>query len=237
MPTQFLNGAERAIAVFFESLDQLARIHGPLDQQLEAEKLKSKEQDQDKGETDHLQGVHASVMTPRLQNEFVEFIKSLGEEHQLSFHIKLNSINGTSHIDNHLSFGPNMTTTLTRAPISVELAPMVYKRKYKSGYLLKEMNFEYYIADGDCNDESTPSLETRVAMTKDTVVVGIVMEANLDYEVQLEMNGESKYFEHFTKSVQFRFETDPFIGRDIGQFRIADVDNYFGSKLIPNNED
>ena len=225
MQNEFLLGAERQISVFFDALNALSNSNKTrVITEGETEVL-------GKDVRDGLSGLHSKVMTQELKIEIQQFLESLKQDHDLDFRIKLNTIDGISHRDNHLSFGTQ--TTLLRAPISVELAPMVYKRKYKGGYLFKEMNFEYFIQGGESEDESTPSLDTRVQMTKDLVVVGINVEAKLDFEVELLNNGEPKYFERFDKPVIFRFETEPFKGRDVGQFRICDVDNYFASKMIP----
>ena len=240
MPNEFTRGCERAIPVFFNTLQDIsANVKQKLKAKSALENTETDSNDHSKTtkDSDAATVKPLKIITAALHDDLEQFIHDLYQNHGLEFKINLISVNNVKHVENHLAFGQSLYTTLSIAPITVELAPMVYKRKYRTGYLFKEMNFEYYIPESDATDESTPTLNDRLEMTRQNVVVAIVVEANLDFNFSLEKDGESMYSEQITKNVLFRFETEPFVGREVGQFKIADVDNYFASALIPSLKD
>ena len=241
MPNEFTRGCERAIPVFFNTLQDIsANVKQKLKAKTTLENTEADSKDHSKTtnkDSDAAKVKPSKIITAALHADLEQFIHDLYQHHGLEFKINLISVNNIKNVENHLAFGPSMYSTLSIAPITVKLAPMVYKRKYRTGYLFKEMNFEYYIPESDATDESTPTLNDRLEMTRQNVVVAIVVEANLDFNFALEKDGNSMYSEQFTRNVLFRLETEPFVGRDVGQFKIADVDNYFASALIPSLKD
>jgi hypothetical protein len=161
---------------------------------------------------------------------------------ELQLEFRLNGISNFKKGENWMEFGPpsRVDSTLQKGQIHTELAPYVFWRydPETKKWLFREVTFEYDISPKDVDlseDElEPPPLQKRAELTRMGAVVGIDVVADIDATLIVrDPSDESKqWIESIRRPITFRFETTHFSGKYEGGWKIADVDNYFASKLL-----
>ena len=174
--------------------------------------------------------------------------------------IRLNSVSNFEKKDTWLCFGDKSiaTSTLNKAPVHTEIDPLVFWRHdaEKDHFYFSELNFEYAIKSKDVKGADNldqeldgPLLASRMEATKKGAVLGIDVAVDVDLTVAIkekenyiEKDGESgesaagtgfKWQTTIRRPMLFRFQTTHFHGQHYtGTWKIADIDNYFASKLF-----
>ena len=155
-----------------------------------------------------------------------------------------------------------VSSTLNKADIHTSIAPLVYWRHVpgSKAFFFSELNFEYALpasavpgSDNLKEDLTGPAFEPRLAATREGAVLGIDVSFDVDLTVSIYSNtlpstepGTDDNKEVSTQSdstsplwittirrpLLVRLETSHFTGRYNGGWKIADVDNFFASKLF-----
>ncbi|KAJ3191386.1 hypothetical protein HK101_007827 [Irineochytrium annulatum] len=126
------------------------------------------------------------------------------------------------------------TSTLLMGPIVGRLAPHAFTRRVKesgkSFMLFREVTFEYCLGGMEDPDNGASFQEKREAIKEGQVFgVDVEMEAEVHISVRRKVGedeepGELLYREKCTRDLMLRFESEHFIEKFKGSWRIADVD-------------
>jgi hypothetical protein len=220
---QFLAGAKTAVRRFFQLLQE--DIQKPVSN----EEIPSSE---------------ISLQDIVKRNLYQEIRYHHEQFHHLALQLefRLNSLSNFRRGDNWMEFGPasRVNSTLQKGQIHTELAPHVFWRydPETKKWLFREVTFEYDISpkDVDLSEEELepPPLQKRAELTRMGAVVGIDVIADIDATLIVkDPSDESKqWIETMRRPISFRFETTHFSGKYEGGWKIADIDNFFASKLL-----
>jgi hypothetical protein len=216
LETEFLGGAEMAITSFFELLNQNWNLENSDDGAL------------------HIK----DILSPGLYDTFKTQHSNLGEV--MNIDVRLNKLRNIRKEKIWVQFGPpdRVTTTLQKAPFHTLMAPSIgWRRDSKlEKWLFREATLEY---DLDLEDMGTKSpadplpVSERERFRKMGAVVGVDVYADVNATVFIKSkdNVSHQWVNSIARDMVFRFESPHMVTSCAGGWKIADVDNFFASKL------
>lgn len=206
MPDQFLDGAKQAVKNLFAKL--YIRDQAGLE----------------------------SIMTPELCEAFRLHHDQI-ENTGLELELRLNSVSKFELGQTWMCFGDkrHAKSTLKKMPIKVDLGSLVFWRhgKDQSPWLYSELNFEYALGSSPKDLNSAPSFNLRTELTRSGAIVGIEVLFDVDLTCSITSPDKTqKWTETVRRQMMVRFESTYIERKSGGNWRVADIDNFFASKLF-----
>jgi hypothetical protein len=220
LQTEFVTGAQSAIRRFFDLLQKDIVCD-------------------DDGDTSEI--TLKDILTENLSAEFQHHHQQFAMN-GLQLTVRLNSVTNFNRVCNWMTFGPRgrVTTTLQKGQIYTEFTPYAFWRfnPEKRKWLYSEGVFEYDVSpnDIDLTEEvlELPSLRTRSELNKMGAVVGIEVTADIDATIIVNDKHDpaNQWIETIRREMNFRFESTHCSEMNQGSWKIADIDNFYASKLF-----